>query len=289
MSVVERNTVERLSIISLITMTTIGLFEISIGFLSGSIGLIGDAVDSFSDATISLLIWIGLRISKRGPDGKFHFGYLRAETLFSMMGAIIIVIMGLEIIRESYSRLFIERELIHGDIAVITALIAMMISTMMLVYKIKIGRSFKLLSMKTEILNSITDSSSSIFAFIGLALAEWLGMIKFDSIAGMIIGVIVMFSSYNIIKEGSLILMDACTCPDVTMNLENMVKNIHGVKGVKGLRLRRMGSKIAGDITIIVDSKISVKEANKISKEVEKIAEDLFNIEDILVKIEPSD
>ena len=54
----------RISDRSTVLMTAIGVFEIAMGFFTGSLGLIGDAVDSFADATTSLVVWVwGLRFS----------------------------------------------------------------------------------------------------------------------------------------------------------------------------------------------------------------------------------
>ncbi|MEM2112453.1 MAG: cation diffusion facilitator family transporter, partial [Candidatus Bathyarchaeia archaeon] len=217
---------ERISFMSSVAMTAIGVFDLSVGLFAGSLGLIGDAVDSFSDAATSLVVWVGLRLSKRGPDGRFHFGYLRAETLYSMLGAIIIAGVGMAIMFESYTNLWIVRELKYGNIAIGTALIAMIISTVLLIYKIKMAQSLRLLSMKTEVINSATDSLSSISAFLGITLADKLGIIQFDSIVGLLIGVFVLLSSYMIIKESSLILMDACICHDVRTNLELVAKTV---------------------------------------------------------------
>ena len=280
----------RISALSTILMVTIGIFELIVGFLTGSFALIGDAVDSFADAATSFVVWIGLRISKRGPDARFHFGYLRAETLYSMMGAIIIAGVGLVVMYESYSTLYVVRELKSGFAAIIMALIAMTVSTVVLVYKIRKARLLGLLSMKTEVVNSATDSLSSITAFVGITLADKLGIIQFDSIVGIVIGVFVLISSYTIIRESSLVLMDACSCHDVRDDLENVAKSVPGVKEVKSVRLRKLGSYIVGDIVLIVDGRISVEEANGISERVEKEAKMLFgDIHEIVIKFEPSE
>jgi cation diffusion facilitator family transporter len=260
----------RISALSTILMTTIGIFELIVGLFTGSLGLVGDAVDSFADAATSFVVWIGLRISRRGPDAKFHFGYLKAETMYSMLGAIIIAGVGLVVMYESYTTLSIVRELKYGTSAIATALIAMTVSTVMLVYKIRKARSLGLLSMKTEVVNSATDSLSSITAFLGVTLADQLGIIQFDSIVGLVIGIFVLISSYNIIKESSLVLMDACSCHDVRDDLENVARSVPGVKEVRGVRLRKLGSYIVGDMVLVVDGRISVKDANSISKRVEE-------------------
>ena len=278
----------RISALSTVLMTTIGVSELFVGFLTGSLGLVGDGVDSFADATTSLVVWFGLRISKRGPDAKFHFGYLRAETLYSMLGAIIIVVVGLILMYESYTTLFVVRELKYGTFAMVTALVAMVISTAMLFYKIRATRSSGLLSMKTEVVNSATDSLSSITAFLGITLADRLGIVQFDSAVGMAIGIFVLVSSYVIIKESSLVLMDACSCHDVRSALEILTKSVPGVEGVDGVRLRKLGPYIVGDIAVVVDSGMSAGEANLISERVEEKARSLFDeIHEIVVSFKP--
>jgi cation diffusion facilitator family transporter len=207
-----------------------------------------------------------------------------------MLGAIIIAGVGLVVMYESYTKLFIIRELRYGNIAIGTALIAIIISTVMLVYKIRVARSSKLLSMKTEVVNSATDSLSSISAFLGITLADKLGIIQFDSIVGIVIGVFVLVSSYMIIKESSLVLMDACSCQDIRTNLEMVVKSVSGVKGGNSVRLRKMGSYIVGDVAIVVDGKLSVNDANDISKRIEEEVKKLFDdLSEIVVKFEPSE
>jgi cation diffusion facilitator family transporter len=178
----------------------------------------------------------------------------------------------------------------EGNIAIGTSFVAMIISTVVLIYKARAARKLEMLSMKTEVVNSFTDSLSSISAFIGITLSEKLGIIQFDSIVGIIIGIFVLTSSYMIIKESSLVLMDACTCSDVHGDLETLVRSIPGVEKVKSVRLRRMGSYIVGDISVVVDGSLSVDEANRISQRVEKEAKKVFDdISEIVVKFEPSE
>lgn len=280
--------VGRISALSTAFMVTIGVSEIAVGLFTGSFGLIGDGIGSFANAATSILVWIGLRISRRGPDAKFHFGYLRAETFYSMLAAIVIAGGGLVVMYQSYSTLYVARELRSGSAAIAVAFVAMTLSTLLSGYKIVKARSMGLLSMKTEAVNSATDSLSSIAAFVGITMADRLGIIQFDSIVGIFIGVLVLISSYLIIRESSLVLMDACTSNDVRRDLQLVAKNVPGVMEVKRIRLRRLGSYLVGDLVLGVDGGISVEEAYGISKNVEEEARKLFDeIYEIVIKLEP--
>lgn len=284
----ELTQVGQISALSTVFMVAIGISETVVGFFSGSYGLVGDGVGSFANAATSFLVWIGLRISKRGPDARFHFGYLRAETFYSMLAAIIIAGGGLIVIYQSYTTLYVARELRSGSAAIIVAFAAMIMSTLLSVYKIVKTRSMALLSMKTEVVNSVTDSLSSMAAFVGIVVADRLGIIQFDSIVGIFIGVLVLVSSYLIIRESSLVLMDACTSIEVRRDLELVARNVPGVMDVKRIRLRRLSSYIVGDLVLGVDGGISVEEAYRISKNVEEETRKLFDeIYEIVIMLEP--
>ena len=278
----------RISVISVALMTAIGVFELVVGLVTGSLSLFGDAVDSFSDSATSLIIWFGLRASKRGPDGKYHFGHFRAETLYSMFGAILMAGIGLVILFQSYTSLYSVRELRHESWAIGTVLAATIISSIMLAYKIRKARELQLLSMKTEVINSAIDSSTSIAALIGVTLATQLDLVQLDSVSGIVIAVFILASSYLIVREASMVLVDACDCEDIPEVLKEATLLVPGVKGVSSIRLRKLGSYIAGDIHALVDDGMTLREANEISKKIEDRAKELFDeIHDIVVKLEP--
>jgi divalent metal cation (Fe/Co/Zn/Cd) transporter len=96
-------------------------YTLAVGFVSGSLGILGDAVDSFADAATSL--WFGLDSAypsaAQMPSFILAISELRPYTL---LGAIIIAGVGLIVMYESYTKLFIVRELRYGNLAIMTAL-----------------------------------------------------------------------------------------------------------------------------------------------------------------------
>jgi hypothetical protein len=68
---------ERLAKVSVWTLVALGVVEIAAGQFTGSIGLTADGIDSVSDGFVSFLVWVGLGMSRKSPDEKFHFGYYK--------------------------------------------------------------------------------------------------------------------------------------------------------------------------------------------------------------------
>ena len=93
---------QRIAKISVITLIGIGIAELLVGHISGSVVATADGIDSMSDAMISFIVLLGLRIAQRPPDTKFHFGYHKVETLAAMLAAIGMIVIGSIILYHSY-------------------------------------------------------------------------------------------------------------------------------------------------------------------------------------------
>ena len=66
---------QRIAKISVVTLVSIGIVEILTGYYGGSVVATADGIDSISDAAISFIVLLGLRIAHKPADKKFHFGY----------------------------------------------------------------------------------------------------------------------------------------------------------------------------------------------------------------------
>jgi len=90
--------------LSSFAVAIIGLTKGFVGLFTGSVALLAQAVDSFTDVFASVTVYLGLKFAQKKPTEKFPYGYYRAETFASLIVAIIIILSGLEIARESIMR-----------------------------------------------------------------------------------------------------------------------------------------------------------------------------------------
>ena len=84
---------QKVAKISIITLLSVGIVELVIGQISGSVVATADGIDSLSDAMISFIVFMGLVIAGRPPDKKFHFGYYKVESFAALMAAIGMIVM----------------------------------------------------------------------------------------------------------------------------------------------------------------------------------------------------
>jgi len=183
-------------------LVSVGVLEVLVGLISGSVALVAEGIHSFADATVSFVVWLGLRFTRRAPDGKFHFGYYRAETFSSIVVALIMSAFGFLILYESYLTFLFPRKLIFVESALITSFLATMVALYLAFYKIEAARKLDSLALKTDAFSSIKDVLTSIIAFAGIALSRYFGILQNDAIAGIIIAIFI----FSVIRrhKGSL-------------------------------------------------------------------------------------
>jgi cation diffusion facilitator family transporter len=273
---------------SFAVLVLVGVAEVFVGLFTLSLALVADGVQSFADAVVSLIVWVGLRLSRKAPDGKFHFGYYRVETFSSIVAAFFMVMLGGIILYESYVELLSPREIVNAELAIVVVVVATVIAFVQWFFKNRASRRYGSLALKADALNSVKDVLTSFTAFVAIVLSRYYGLTRADAVAGIIIAGFVFTVSYSIVKEASLVLMDACQCSDILTDIANVVKGVKRVISVHDIRMRKVGPYLVGDMHVVVDPDMTVREADLIAEQVEqRVKEEFDAVTEIKVRIEP--
>jgi cation diffusion facilitator family transporter len=258
------------------------------GAFTLSIALIADGIQSFADAGVSLIVWIGLRLSRKKPDKRFHFGYHRVETLSSIVAALFMATIGAITLYESYREFLSPTAVVNPQLALVVASAATLVSSLLLIYKRRAAKKFGSLALKTDASNSIKDVLTSITAFVGIALSSYFKIPQTDAIAGIIISLFVFTMVYPILKEASLVLLDSYHSPETMAAIENIANSITQVKQVHSIRMRKLGSYLIGDMHVVLSNDMTVEEACAISSQIEdRTIKEFDEIIEMNVIIEP--
>ena len=234
---------KRIAKISVITLLAIGVVEIVTGYLSGSVVATADGIDSVSDAMISFIVLLGLRIAHKPADKKFHFGYHKVESFAALMAAIGMIAIGMVIFYNSYQSLMHPHEIKQPILVMIVLAGASALSLHRAFQMRKIANKYNLLSLKTDARNSIKDGSASVIGFFSILVATQFGFLQMDAIGGMIIAGYIFSVSYISLKRSSLILVDSWQNPDLTDLIKKIISEQFSNIGVevKNVLLRSSG------------------------------------------------
>ena len=107
---------EKAAKIGFFSVALIGIVKGIIGWTSGSLSLLAQAIDSLTDLFGLIAIFIGMRLSRREPSMRFPYGYYRAETLASLIVSGFILLTGGEVLRKSVIHILHPAQ-IHSPLA----------------------------------------------------------------------------------------------------------------------------------------------------------------------------
>jgi len=262
---------QKIAKVSVVTLISIGIVELLIGHVSGSVVATADGIDSVSDAMISFIVLLGLQIAHKPADKTFHFGYHKVESFAALMAAIGMVIIGSVILYHSYQVLTHPREIQQPILTMIVLAAAGAVSLHRAFQMRKIANKYDILSLKTDAKNSIKDGSASVIGFFSVLVASQFGFLQADAIGGIIIAGYIFSVSYVSLKRSSLILVDSWQNPEATDIVRKSIEARFGSELIKvrSVLLRPTGIVAQAEVHIEVEGSKPLTDVELLSLEIE--------------------
>lgn len=211
---------------SIVINLGLSVFEFGAGIVAGSVALMADALHNTNDAGALLIAYIARRISRKGADHRFTFGYRRAELVGAMIQLTALILVGLYLAYEAVKRFFEPEPLLGGWImAAAGVAIVVDVVTAWLLWAMSKGS----LNVKAAFLHNLTDAGASVAVLLGGAAVFWLEWIWVDPLLTLTISGYILFMSFGMLKKTSRILMQG-TPPDIS--LEDVAEAIMKENGV---------------------------------------------------------
>ena len=257
-----------------------------VGYLSNSIAVISEALNSLTDILSSIGIKYAVKLSREKPDSKHHFGHNAAQPLAAFILSVFAFVVGINIIEESIKRL-INPERIYTIPAVYVVLITTMIIKILLNrYQVNIGRLFNSPAVKAASVDSLNDVLASFIALIGVIGAS-LNFKFIDSIAGILVAMFIFKTGYEVAIENLDYLMGRSASKEFHERLKAITMSTSGVKGVNDLRSYYVGDKFHIEIHIEVDKDSSTKISHDIGNKVRFELEEMEEVQKVFVHVDP--
>lgn len=177
-------------------------------FLTNSVGILTDALESTVNVTTGFLTLYAVYISLKPKDENHPFGHGKAEFLSASVEGFLIIIAGLIIIFEAIKRLFIPAHISKLDIGIIIVAVAGLLNYIIGLYSIRIGKKYKSIALISGGKHLLSDTYSSIGLVLGLTLLYFTRLAWLDSLIALIFGAIILITGLKILKETTSNLMD---------------------------------------------------------------------------------
>lgn len=266
MPVNEKNRVAFLSVLAAVFLTG---FKLIVGLLTGSLGILSEALHSALDMVAALITWFAVRLSDKPADKDHHYGHGKIENLSALIETLLLLITCVWIISEAVNRL------VSGETHLEVTVWSYIVVVSSIVIDISRSRALKRMAIKhnsqaleADALHFSTDIWSSAVVLLGLIGAQF-GFFMADSIAALMVAAIVIYVSYQLGKRSVNVLLDRV--PDsVLAQIREEMARVDGLHYFHDLKVRSSGADIFAEVNIHVPAGMSTARAHALATSVEK-------------------
>ena len=174
------------------------------GWLTGSLALLGDAGHMFSDSAALGLAWLGAWIAQKPASTKHSFGLMRAEVLVALTNGLVMLAVIIFIVVEAIERLHTPQP-VQGAPVMLIAFIGLAVN---LIVAWHLSRDQHSLNTRAALLHVMGDLLGSVAALVAGAVIYFTGWLPIDPILSLFISALILFSTFNLLREVLRVLME---------------------------------------------------------------------------------
>jgi len=274
---------------SAIAISSVVLVEVSLGLAVGSLAILSDGLHALLDALTTFGLFIATRASIKPPDEEHMYGHEKLESLAGLVGGIMLIGVAVLIMFQSIPKIMKNESYINLELDFV-GFVA--IGYTFCIDFLRVGTFRKMMesesyTVKAGLYHAVADLSSTVIALLGFGLATF-GFFRGDSMASMILSLLLTYLSVKLIWHSGMELSDAVS-KDVAEKVRKEILGAEGVYKCEHLRVRRAGTKTFVEATVKVPEFMSLEEAHNLASKIEtKIKNSLGNV-DATIHIEPSE
>lgn len=275
--------------IAVIGNTILAILKIGIGIISGSLAVLGDGIDTFTDIITSFVTLFTARFISKSPNKKYSYGYMRADTLAAKVLSFIIFFAGIQLAFSSIKQIiYNEQTEMPSMIAIYITIISIVGKLLMSLYLLRKSKKLNSIMLKANGKNMQNDVLISVSVLLGLFFVFVLEIPILDPITAIVVSVFIMKTGFEIFKETNVELMDGVNDDEVYNKVFEAIAKCPQAENPHRVRIRQMAEYYVLSLDVEVDGNLTVNEAHKISMKIEElIKEKIENVYDIRLHIEP--
>lgn len=279
----------RLALWSVVAGAALAILKVAVGLAAHSTAVVSDGCEAAADVVSSGIVFTGLWLASRPPDENHPYGHGRYETLASLAVGSILVFTGLVIGWRSFASMSQHHEL--RLFAVYPLLFAIVVKVVLAFEKRRSARQISSAALAADAWHDVTDLISTLVALFAVGLSLWKPdqFREADHVGGILIGVIIMFVGFRLIRNTVEQLTDAMPDNRLMHQIRAVALSVPGAWGIEKCFARRTGFRYHVDLHLEVNPELTVRESHEIAMQVKiSIKESLGWVADVLVHVEPA-
>ncbi|HET7042312.1 MAG TPA: cation diffusion facilitator family transporter [Gemmatimonadales bacterium] len=256
-----------------------------VGYFTGSLAVLGDAVQSSVDGINNVLGLVIIKVAARGPDDDHPYGHAKFETLGALAVVVFLSISIFELVRSALTRLqggggSVQ---VHGtDLALL--FVTLLVNIWVAWYERKRGVELKSDLLIADAAHTRTDVFVTIAVFGGLVLTR-IGYAEADAILTLVVAGFVAYTGWEVVMQTMPTLLDQAVLD--SHEIARVATAVSGVTRAYAIRSRSSGHQRFAELTISVPGQVTVASAHLVTDAVEDALRADLGFDEVVVHVEP--
>ena len=220
------------SIVGMVCNVLLCLGKLAVGTLFGSIAIMADALNNLSDASSNIVSLVGFKLASRAPDAEHPFGHARYEYLAGLAVSVMILVIGVELLKESFAKVLHPTEVAFSWLMVAVLIASILVKLWMSRLNRQIGTAIDsetLLATAADARNDVITTAAVLAATI---LTKLTGFACIDGLMGIGVAAFILYSGAMLVKDTINPLLGAAPDSDLVEHIEKKALSYPGVLGV---------------------------------------------------------
>jgi cation diffusion facilitator family transporter len=257
---------------------------------TGSLALFSDALESVVNIVTAIVALIAVRLAARPADASLPYGYHKAEYFSAVVIGIFIAVAALVIFSQAYQGFIAPRLFNAQPLALGISMAATAINAGWAYLLLRLGRKEHSPALLADGRHLMTDVVSTIGVLIGVLLAAATGWAQLDAILAALVGLTILWSGWELIKQSVIGLMDVAVDPKKLARIRELISsNAEGAIEAHDIRTRQAGRMTFVEFHLVVPGAMSVAEAHVICDRIEGKLREMVADAQITIHVEPEE
>ena len=258
-------------------------------WVTGSVGLLSDALESLVNLAAALLVLSMLRLAASPPDENYQYGLSKAEYFSAGIEGGLIVVAAAGIVWTAVPRLVAPQALDMPFEGLTLTIVATAINYAVAAVLLRAGRQHSSITLEADGRHLMTDVWTSAGVIVGVALVYITGWLRLDPLIALAVSVHILWTGFGLVRRSVRGLLDPAISAEDQAEVTKLIDEYSRRYGVSfhALRTRQAGARRFVSFHLLVPDAWTVAQAHQLSEEIEARMRAMVPNAAIFTHIEP--
>lgn len=281
------------ALVSVAAACVMTALKLSVGLLTGSLGVLSDAAHSALDLAGSALTFLSVRVADRPADRNHPYGHAKIENISAFVETGLMAASALWITAEAVRRIFFHPVRLRYSAWPFLVLAASIVTDLWRSRRLhSVARRTGSEALEADALHFASDIWASVAVLVGLA-AAWIGRTQgipwlryADPAAALIVSGMILVFGWRLAWRAVGALTDAIS-PELHTRVTEAVRGVDGVLGIDQARVRRSGSSYFADVTLSLPRQMTFQRTETLVRQATSAVQRVLPQADVVIRTVP--